>query len=87
MEAAERRAADQVGMRRNQMIEAKPDAAFLAETDSRNIVVRLCALEAVHDASSFPIVDRKSTMLVPVRHAIRDRPDRSATNYRFRVVR
>jgi hypothetical protein len=33
------------------VVEAEPDAATLAEADSRNAVVGLSALEAVHDAS------------------------------------
>ena len=51
--AAEDRAADAVVARLDEMVEAEPDAAVLADPDGRDGVVRLRALEAVHrDASS-----------------------------------
>jgi hypothetical protein len=40
--------ADRELSRLDQVVEAEPDAAVLAEADRRNGVIHLCALETVH---------------------------------------
>jgi hypothetical protein len=50
MSAAVDGATDVKVVRLNQVVEAEPDAAVLADADRGNGVVGLCTLEAVHGA-------------------------------------